>query len=625
MTETTTLSNEQQAVLDAVAAGEDVIVDATVGSGKTTAIQALCAGLGDERNVLYLTYSRLLKLDAQRRVGRAKVQNYHGIVYPALRQAEISCGLGESIGVFNKNFRHLSAGFPRYDVIVVDEYQDINEEYALLLRNIKSLNPLMQVVMVGDLAQKVRSDTTLDVQGFVSEFCESPALLPFTQSFRVGPQMADMLSQAWNKPVIGANKDQVVRTMTEVEAIDYISSQRTGDLLCLGKRDGQMSKVLNVLEKEKPEVFNKRTVYASIKDGDSRVDYSDEAAIFTTFDSAKGLERPISVVFDFDERHWEVRNGFAGADHEVLRNVFLVAASRGKSEVIFVKANKSRWWMFDRPDALGGVGIKSFTELPDKHRATYDKPKWASDCFDFTYAENLEACFELLDTQRLDDGESEIIEINRTDGLIDLSPVVGAYQEALFFQRYNADRELSKNPDEKAAAARSELGTDPWLNALVLASVDTAQERYVNQVDAKIPQEIREALINRLSTQLPRDAQIQQQLSIAGDAIHDRKTSTPFAINGVIDAIHEDVVFELKFTTELSHSMFLQLALYLVMGGYEAGVLWNVRTNERWQVKVPDAQRFMNAALLCITKQDYRVFEFESKELADDDALDQVA
>ena len=231
-----------------------------------------------------------LKADAQRRVKRAKVQNYHGIVYPSLVRAGIQCGLGESIRRFNTAFRSLSTGFPRYYLLVVDEYQDITEEYAQLLRNIKSLNPVMQVLLVGDLAQKVRSDTTLDVQRFTREFTQQAALLPFTQSFRIGPELGALLAEAWNKPVVGVNRAQTIRYASYDEALEFLSANRPGDLLCLGKRNGQMAEALNHLERTHPGVFNKKTVYASIRDGDISLTYGDDAAVFTTFDSSKGLE-----------------------------------------------------------------------------------------------------------------------------------------------------------------------------------------------------------------------------------------------------------------------------------------------------------------------------------------------
>ena len=55
--------------------------------------------------------------------------------------------------------------------------------------------------------------------------------------------------------------------------------------------------------------------------------------------------------------------------------------------------------------------------------------------------------------------------------------------------------------------------------------------------------------------------------------------------------------------------MFLQLALYLVMSGHHSGALWNTRTDERWAVRVPDREKFMNAVILCVTKQRYRAFQ----------------
>lgn len=600
------LSQEQQRVVDVVATGRDVIVDATVGSGKTSTIQALCAAQGPGRNVLYLTYSKLLKLDAQRRVRGAKVQNYHGIVYPSLVRAGIKCGLGESIRRFNESFLSLSSEFPRYDLLVVDEYQDIVEEYATLLENIKSVNPLMQTVMVGDMAQKVRADTTLDVQEFVKGFTVDPEHLPFTQSFRVGPDLGELLGESWNKPVVGVNTDQRVRHLNFDQALELIESRSPGDLLCLGKRNGQMSDALNAVEQRHPEIFNKDSVYASIRDGDSSVSYGDDAAVFTTFDSSKGLERPVSIVFDYDERMWDVRNKFPNADPTVLRNIFLVAASRGKDEVVFVQGKSSGT---KKSASIGFIPVRRFTKLPDKPRPTYDKPFWVSECFDFKYAENVSACVDLLKLKRLDDSTGSEIEIERTDGLIDLSPAVGHYQEAIFFDEYDPRVEVERNPKPIAEVLSGELTEDDmWRNSLLLTAVDTEQLRYADQVEATITDGVERAIVDRLATLLPRDARAQVPLAMAGDAVHSHTELSPMGFEGVADAIHAGKVYELKFVSELSHAMFLQLAMYLIMSGLEVGVLWNTRTDERWELRIPDRDRFMNAVVLCVSKQSYRVF-----------------
>lgn len=602
------LSDEQQRLIDEAKAGNDVIVDASVGSGKTSAIQVLCNELGKDNAILYLTYSRLLKEDAQRRVRNAKVQNYHGIVYPSLKRAGIHCGISESIATFNHNFKKLSNDFPTYDIIVIDEYQDITEEYAELLRNIKSKNPMMQVIMVGDMEQKIRSDTVLDVPAFVRSFCNDPVRITFTQSFRMGEYMGKQLSKAWNKPITGVNGTQEVIYMNPSEALSFLRQQEPGDLLCLGRRNGLMSDVLNVLEDENADVFNKNTVYASIRERDSNTRYGDDVAIFTTFDSSKGLERKISVIFDYDDFNWHMRLGFPNVDPIILRNTFLVAASRGKEKTIFVsREGEPRW-----PEKfIGYVPLESFRDVTIDEKPIYNRPFWASEAFDFKYVENIEECFELLEVTRLDNGKGEIIEVNRNDGLIDLSPAVGHYQEALYFNDFDALNEINKRGGEGPVVdeALRKLSGDPWLDSLALTAVDTQLMRYLHQVTSVIDQDVENKLIERLGTILPRDTQIQVPLELFGRAMRTRRNFTDVIFSGVADAIHNDCIYELKFTEELTHPMFLQLGLYLVMADIADGILWNTRTDERWLVTIPDEGRFMDAVVKTVTKQYYLAFE----------------
>lgn len=77
------LTEEQQVFIESALSGKNILVDACIGSGKTTAIQQLCNMLPDEKEVLYLTYNTLLKHDAQQKITNANVhvQNYHGYAY----------------------------------------------------------------------------------------------------------------------------------------------------------------------------------------------------------------------------------------------------------------------------------------------------------------------------------------------------------------------------------------------------------------------------------------------------------------------------------------------------------------------------------------------------------------
>ena len=77
------LSQEQELFIEHALAGRDILVDACIGSGKTTASQELCCRVGFFKQVLYLTYNKLLKLDARSRIRKPNVTvtNYHGYAY----------------------------------------------------------------------------------------------------------------------------------------------------------------------------------------------------------------------------------------------------------------------------------------------------------------------------------------------------------------------------------------------------------------------------------------------------------------------------------------------------------------------------------------------------------------
>ena len=177
-----------------------------------------------------------------------------------------------------------------------------------MLWYIKSTNPGLQLIAVGDMMQKIYDRTTLDVSGFINEFLGEHIELSFTKCFRLSAPLAAKLGRIWQKDIIGVNDNCVVEEMSLEAAIDFLVQQKPQDILCLGWRDRCLSDALNILEGRCPEKFNKKTVYASIRDEDESVSkYKKNIAIFTTYDSSKGMERPICVVFDYTEDYWNHR------------------------------------------------------------------------------------------------------------------------------------------------------------------------------------------------------------------------------------------------------------------------------------------------------------------------------
>ena len=172
------LSQEQEAFVTAALAGNNILVDACIGSGKTTAIQYLCDKVSNDVRVLYLTYNRLLKMDAKNRIKNKNVTvtNYHGFAYSRLKAAGLTAGVQDIIQEFLNN----EISVPHYDLLLIDEYQDIEQEFADELLAIKKWNPNIQIIAVGDMEQKIYDKTTLDVQPFINEFLGEHISLSFT-------------------------------------------------------------------------------------------------------------------------------------------------------------------------------------------------------------------------------------------------------------------------------------------------------------------------------------------------------------------------------------------------------------------------------------------------------------
>lgn len=589
------LSDEQQAFIDKVKEGKNVLVDACIGSGKTTAIQHLCNVLPRDKRILYLTYNRLLKLDAKAKIKNRNVTvtNYHGFAYMNLKRAGISPGLSDSVIMFNNEHPPIAM----YDLIVIDEYQDIETELAEMLEYIKSTNPNIQIVAVGDMCQKIYDKTSLNVYEFITEFLGDYEVIEFTYCFRLSSPLALQLGTVWEKTIKGVNENCKVEEMDYNQVVEFLSQQNPSDILCLGSRHGMCTEVLNTLEQTCPQKYNKYTVYASISDVDgNNVDPKSTSAIFTTYDSSKGLERKICVVFDFTESYWQVRLDKPQQSYEVLRNIFCVAASRGKERIIFVRNDEAKLSY----DTL---------RTPKRHERDFqDVP--ISGMFDFKYKEDIEECYRLLDIEPIELDDNSQIQVKSSDGLIDLSPCIGIYQEASFFENYDIDKEIQlqkllRQDVETSARSREELKQmDVEPKILMLSAIETGQNRYVAQVETPfISNDAKYSIEDRLATVFTGKESVQDFCSI--DFTDEPDGTAKFSANGYADVIKDDVVYELKFVTELTHEHHLQCACYMIATDLSIGILWNTRTNTMHRITIPNRNKFMNAVVHAITKGAY--------------------
>ncbi len=585
------LSSEQQLFIDKALQGHNILVDACIGSGKTTAIQNLCNKFSNTKKILYLTYNRLLKVDAKSKIKKKNVTvtNYHGFAYMSLKKINVSAGIPELIQTFIQKKPPVG----EYDVLIIDEYQDIEQELAELLQLIKNCNPNMQIIAVGDMEQKIYDKTTLNVELFMKEFLEEYLTLRFTQCFRLSDGLASMLGRVWKKEIKGVNDSCKVEEMTKEKVVSFLAEQNPADILCLGARTGIMADTLNSLEERYSHKFNKKTVYATILDNDSmgKTQPKEDSAIFTTYDSSKGLERKICVVFDFTESYWQIRVSKPQQSYIILRNIFCVAASRGKSRIIFVKPEDTM---------LSERTLSTFVETNQKFHNIGIR-----EMFEFKYKEDVEKCFSQLKIHRLPQPDNSPIDIKSTDDLIDLSPCIGIYQEAVFFGNYQIDADIKLrlllNPELAGLYTKEVRDSSLDEKILFLTSLETRQNRYITQVITPLVNEEQSELIKaRLKTKLNIDENAQVECQI--DFSNEEKGDIRFSARGFADVVKDDVVYELKFVSQLTHEHFLQCAVYMVAMNLKKGILWNTKDNTLYEIEIPDRKAFMDKVTKAVTK-----------------------
>ena len=597
------LTDEQEKLIDLALQGKNVLVNACIGSGKTTTIQALCDELPDDMNIVYLTYNKLLKLDAKKKIHNynVSVQNYHGFAFMTLKNSGIECAQSQLIKAFIEN----NVKVPRIDALILDEYQDIDKEISEMLMKIKKRNPRMQIIAVGDMDQKIYDWTTLNIEEFIQEFLGNHEEMTFTKCFRLSEKYAKSIGSVWNKEINGVNPEtEIIELNDYKEAVARMILLEPKNILCLGQRNGQMALALNELEAVNPKKFNKKTVYASIMDsGDTgSVNPNSDCAIFTTFDGSKGMERDYCFIFDYSPSYWFVRKSKANAKTKILKNIFLVAASRGKKKIYFVKCGKE--------DILSFEDLKGFEdeENTDYTNILFD----VSEMFSFKYKEDVEKCYSMLKIKQIKTSTSETINTPKADELIDLSPVIGIYQQACFFENFDIQSLINYTKvvhNERIIKAGKNASLEKKTLALVAAN--TSQERYLTQVNIPfIKNSTIDLIKERLSTKFDGKENVEKTLHLKMVCDHDRSIN----VVGRIDAEKENNVYELKFVEELSHEHFLQCAMYSIMYPYNNAYLWNVKKNQLFKVKVENETEFLTQVLKTITKGTIKEFKELQKE-----------
>ena len=323
-------SDEQKAIINCVSEGKFVMVDAVAGSGKTTTVMFI-AKHNPKKKILQITYNKQLKIEVRNKVEKAKINNIdiHTFHSLAVRYYDRECYTDDKIiKVLSQNIEPKT--MKQYDIIIVDEVQDMTPNYFSLV--CKFINDMKlsksNILVLGDRHQGIYDFKNADTRfllhsdkiwGNDDKFIK----LPMQESYRVTKQIAWFV----NKAMLGQDriishkngKNKVLYYKKNRFQIHSIFAMKISQLINQGYNPSDIfilapslksSSSRNPLKMlENKLVGMKIPVYFSRNDEEGLdEDIIKGKVAFTTFHQSKGLERKICVCFGFDSSYFKYYN-----------------------------------------------------------------------------------------------------------------------------------------------------------------------------------------------------------------------------------------------------------------------------------------------------------------------------
>ena len=344
-------SIEQQAIIDAVVAGDNVIVDSVAGSGKTTTILHI-GQVSKDKKILVLTYNAKLKIETREKaislgLTNMEIHSYHAF---GVKYYDHRCHTDPGIISVLKDNKKPKMSFG-YDLILLDEQQDMTNLYYELvkkiIRDMTSKNNV-QIACFGDIYQNIYSFKGSDDRylSFADKLYTSSTSrnwkhLRISESFRITKQMCTFV----NKHLLGnnriiSNKDGnskvryiICDTFTNTPYDEFRRYVEAGykldDIFILAPsiKKGKHDSPIRMLENR--IVRSGLACYVPVSD-EEKIDEQviQNKVVFSTFHQVKGLERKVVLVFNFDESYFD----YYGRDllKTQCPNIIYVALTRAK-------------------------------------------------------------------------------------------------------------------------------------------------------------------------------------------------------------------------------------------------------------------------------------------------------
>lgn len=342
------ISNEQAAIVEAIV-DNNVTVDAVAGSGKTTTAMFIAQKYPNKR-ILLLTYNKQLQVDSKRKCSVFKnmnVMTFHGF-----------CGYMYKVNCRDEKIMYKLIKNPpirpiNYDIIIIDEAQDLIEIFYDLIKVIDKYNTTKHTLMlVGDKYQNIyyfKGATTRYLVNPEKYFNKPFKHLTLQTSYRLTNQMSawinnDIMHQQRILTCKDGKPVTVVFSSNQYTSADaaanyfgkkinklYQSGVNVNDIMiiCFSVQSKAMTTFIECIKQY--TTFN---IYIPTSDDYVDKNCCKDKILFTSIHQSKGIERDYVFLLQFDTSYCYAYNEYLTE----LNNLFYVGLTRAKKELtVFIR------------------------------------------------------------------------------------------------------------------------------------------------------------------------------------------------------------------------------------------------------------------------------------------------
>jgi len=365
------ISNEQSKIVKALK-NNNVIVNAVAGSGKTTTSLHV-ANKYINQKILLLTYSKQLKIETKNKkeslnIGNLEVFSYHSF---CKHHYDNSCHDDSIlIKIIDENKKCIRSF--RYDMIILDECQDMTKIYYGLINKIINDNKTKntKICILGDIHQNIYKYKDGD-ERYIT-FGES--LFKFNKfnwkklGLNVSFRLTDKIAKFINKCMLNSNR--IITTKKSEfkpryiicnifspfyfndeayvpykEILYYLSiGYKPNDIFVLAPSVKSQGTPIRKLDNYIGNYHKEILIYIPTSD-EEKLDYDviKNKLVLTTFHQSKGLERKVVIVLGFDFGYFRYFNKKC-KDIFKCPNIMYVATTRATERLTLIH-NKEKMYL----------------------------------------------------------------------------------------------------------------------------------------------------------------------------------------------------------------------------------------------------------------------------------------